>query len=60
MVVHTIPKDISPNVNVMARTEFELAFYDSIVPHFEHNTMRTSLCIFFPHTHTPTYLRTFK
>ena len=26
--VHNFPKGISPNVNVIARQEFELAYYD--------------------------------
>ena len=30
------PKSISPKVNVIARLEFELAYYDVIVQHFSH------------------------
>ena len=39
--VHTFPKDICPKVNVIARLEYELAYYDSAVHHFNHYTTRT-------------------
>ena len=32
--VHTFPKGICPKVNVKARLEFELAYYDSAVHRF--------------------------
>ena len=38
--VHTFPKDICPKVNVIARLEFELAYYDFAVHHFNHYTTR--------------------
>ena len=37
--VHTFPKGICPKVNVIARLEYELAYYDSAVHRF--NTTRT-------------------
>ena len=39
--VHTFPKGIYPKVNVIARLEYELAFYDSAVHCFNHYTTRT-------------------
>ena len=39
--VHTFPKGICPKVNVIARLEYELAYYDSAVHHFNHYTTRT-------------------
>ena len=39
--VHTFPKGICLKVNVIARLEFELAYYDSAVQRFNHYTMRT-------------------
>ena len=39
--VHTFPKDICPKVNVIARLEYELAYYDSAVHRFNHYTTRT-------------------
>ena len=39
--VHTFPKGICPKVNIIARLENELAYYDSAVHRFNHNTMRT-------------------
>ena len=41
MGVHTFPKGICPKVNVMARLEYELAYYDSAVHRFNHYTTRT-------------------
>ena len=38
--VHTFPKGICPKVNVIARREYELAYYDSAVHHFNHYTTR--------------------
>ena len=40
--VHTFPKGICPKVNVIARLEFELAYYDSAVYRFDHYTPRTA------------------
>ena len=34
----TFPKGICPKVNVIARLEFELAYYDSAVQRFNHYT----------------------
>ena len=34
--VHTFPKGICPKVNVIARLEYELAYYDSAVQRFNH------------------------
>ena len=42
--VHTFPKGICLKVNIIARLEFELAYYDSAVHRFNHYTTRT------PHT----------
>ena len=36
--VHSFPKGIFPKVNVIARLEFELAYYDSAVLRFNHYT----------------------
>ena len=41
MGVHTFPKGICPKVNVIARLEYELAYYDSTVHRFNHYTTRT-------------------
>ena len=41
MGVHTFLKGICPKVNVIARLECELAYYDSAVHRFNHYTMRT-------------------
>ena len=39
--VHNFPKGICPKVNVIARLEYELAYYDSAVHRFNHYTTRT-------------------
>ena len=39
--VHTFPKGICPKVNVIARLEYELAYYDSVVHRFNNYTTRT-------------------
>ena len=39
--VHTFPKGISLKVNVIARLEFELTYYNSTVLRFNHYAMRT-------------------
>ena len=39
--VHTFPKGICSKVNVIARLEYELAYYDSAVHRYNHYTMRT-------------------
>ena len=52
--VHTFPKGICPKVNVIARLEYELAYYDSAVHPFNHYTTRTPpkkakwFSVFFP------------
>ena len=43
--VHTFPKGICPKVNVIARLEFELAYYDSAVHRFNHYTTRRPPCV---------------
>ena len=40
-MVHTFPKGICPKVNVIARLENELAYYDSAVHRFNHYATRT-------------------
>ena len=39
--VHTFPKGICPKLNVIARLENELAYYDFAVHRFNHYTTRT-------------------
>ena len=39
--VHTFPNGICPKVNVIARLEYELAYYDSAVHRFNHYTTKT-------------------
>ena len=39
--VHTFPKGICLIVNVIARLEYELAYYDSAAHRFNHYTTRT-------------------
>ena len=39
--VHTFPKGICPKVNIIARLEYELAYYDFAVHRFNHYTTRT-------------------
>ena len=41
--VYTFPKSICPKVNVIARLEYKLAYYDSAVHRFNHYTTRTTL-----------------
>ena len=43
--VHTFPKGICPKVNVIARLEYELAYYDSAVHRFNHYTHKDILLI---------------
>ena len=38
---NTFPKGICPKVNLIARLEYELAYYDSAVHRFNHYTTRT-------------------
>ena len=40
--VHTFLNGTYPKVNVIARLEYELAYYDSAVHRFNHYTTRTS------------------
>ena len=39
--VNTLPKGICPKVNVIARLEYELAYYDSAIHRFNHYNTRT-------------------
>ena len=39
--LHTVPKSIIPEVNVIARLEFELGYNDVTVQHISHYTTRT-------------------
>ena len=39
--VHTFPKGICPKVNIIARLENELAYYNSAIHRFNHYTTRT-------------------
>ena len=39
--IHTFPNGICPKVNVIARLEFELTYYDSAVHRYNHYTTRT-------------------
>ena len=41
--VHTFTKGICMKVKVIARLEYELAYDDSAVQHFNHDTTRTPL-----------------
>ena len=41
MVINIFPKGICPEVNVIARLEYELAYYDFAVHRFNHYTSRT-------------------
>ena len=45
-MVRTFSKGICPNVNVIARLEYELTYYDSAVHHFNHYTTRTTPATF--------------
>ena len=40
--VYTFPKGISLEMNVIARREFDLAYFDDRVKHVSNNTMETS------------------
>ena len=42
-MIHAFPKGISPKVNVLARLEFELAYYDVKLKHVRHNTMENPI-----------------
>ena len=39
-LTRSFPKGISLKVNIIARLEFELAFFEAAVPHFSHNTQQ--------------------
>ena len=41
--VHTFPKGISPKVNVIAWLEFELAYFEAVVKHFNNYITWSSL-----------------
>ena len=56
--VHTFPRGICPKVNVIARLEYELAYYDSAVHPFNHYTTRTPLLFWeFSHQIFITFIR---
>ena len=44
MVIHNFYKGIGPEVNVIARLEFELAYYDVAVQHNSHHATGTPCC----------------
>ena len=50
--VHTFPKGISPKVNVLARLEFELAYYDVTIQYISPHTTETPPLHTHTHTHT--------
>ncbi len=39
---HTFPKGICSKVDVIARLEFELAYFEAVVQHFSHSATATS------------------
>ena len=41
-MVHTFPKDISLEVNIIAQLEFELAYFEATVKQFSLNTKGTN------------------
>ena len=43
-MVHTFLKGICPKVNVIARLEFKLAYYDAAFQRFNHYTTNTLPC----------------
>ena len=45
-VVHSFSKGVCPKVNVTARLDFELTYYDSADYRFYHYTTRTLPCLF--------------
>ena len=47
MGVHTFPKSICPKVNVIARLEYELAYYDSAVYRFNHYTILINMIMIY-------------
>ena len=49
--IHTFPKSICPKVNVNARLEFELDYYDSAAYRFNHYTTRTPPVFFLAKEH---------
>ena len=58
--VHTFPMGICPKVNVIARLEFELAYYDSAIHRFNHYTTRTPPKLFMLNDFNHCYLSEFK
>ena len=56
--VHSFTKGICPKVNVIVRLEFELAYYDSVVLHFNHYTTRTTPDFFLEIAHSLNALKT--
>ena len=58
--VHTFPKGICPKVNVIVQLEYELAYYDSAVHHFNHYTTKTPLNLYYlTHSWEDTGVHTF-
>ena len=49
--IYTFPNGICPKVNVIARLEYELAYYDFAVHRFNHYTTRTPPQNFNSHHH---------
>ena len=43
--IHTFPKRFCPNMNVIARQEYELAYNDSAVHRFNHYTLQKFILI---------------
>ena len=39
--IHTVPKGISPKVNLIVWVEFELTYYDVVVQYVNHNAIGT-------------------
>ena len=59
-MVHTFPKGINLEVNVIGRLEFELFYFKDTVHHFSHYIIGTTLNIYiyiyiyiYIHTHRP-------
>ena len=44
-LVHNFPQGICPKVKVIGRLELELAYYDSAVQRFNHNTTGTPIML---------------
>ena len=55
--MHTFPKGICPKVNIIVQLEYELAYYDSTVHHFNHYTTRTPPVLFDPYHVLPLWVK---